>query len=81
MDGSDTELILLTPERLGVITIDLLPGLLIAVMMSFVLVIYRASRPPMPKLEQIPDDGTLRALAKAESISPPPGPRLLEESS
>lgn len=39
---------------LGVITIDLLPGLLIAVMMSFILVIYRASRPPMPKLEQIP---------------------------
>ncbi|MDX2381335.1 MAG: SulP family inorganic anion transporter [Acidimicrobiia bacterium] len=39
---------------LGVIMIDLLEGLLIAVLMSFVLVIYRASRPSMPKLEQIP---------------------------
>lgn len=39
---------------LGVITIDLLPGLLIAVMMSFILVIYRASRPAIPSLERIP---------------------------
>jgi high affinity sulfate transporter 1 len=43
-----------TIALLGVITIDLLPGLLIAVMMSFILVIYRASRPAMPQLERIP---------------------------
>ena len=43
-----------TVALLGVITIDLLPGLLIAVMMSFILVIYRASRPAIPSLERIP---------------------------
>ena len=43
-----------TVALLGVITIDLLPGLMIAVMMSFILVIYRASRPAIPSLERVP---------------------------
>lgn len=40
----------------GVCTIDLLPGLILAVLTSFALLIYRASRPGMPTLGQPPGE-------------------------
>lgn len=42
---------------LGVCAVDILPGLLIAVLVSFVFLVYGASRPNMPRLGRVPGVG------------------------
>ncbi len=39
---------------IGVCVVDLLPGLMIAVLLSFILMIYKAAKPEMPKLGKLP---------------------------
>ncbi|MGI9577622.1 MAG: SulP family inorganic anion transporter, partial [Microthrixaceae bacterium] len=41
---------------LGVCAIDLLPGLVLAVLTSFTMLVYRASRPGMPRLGRMPGE-------------------------
>lgn len=51
-----TDFIAASIALLGVCAIDLLPGLLLAVGVSFVMLVYRSSRPGMPTLGRLPGE-------------------------
>lgn len=56
---------------LGVCAVDILWGLLLAVMVSFTLLIYRASRPNMPELGLLQDPPVYAPLASNPGAVPP----------
>ena len=49
---------------LGVLTFDILAGLIIAVAVSLLVLIYRASRPGIPVLGKDPDENVYRSIAR-----------------
>ena len=55
----------------GVCAIDLLPGLLIAVGVSFVLLVYRSSRPAMPTLGRLPGERFFLSTDASPEVVPP----------
>jgi sulfate permease, SulP family len=58
----------------GVIVIDVLPGLVIGVVMALVLLIYRASRPPLALLGTNPgESGAFEDMARHPEAVPVPG--------
>lgn len=57
----------------GVCTIDLLPGLVLAVLTSFTLLVYRASRPGMPRLGRMPGARYYLSLESAPDAERPEG--------
>ena len=57
----------------GVCTIDLLPGLVLAVLTSFTLLVYRASRPGMPTLGHLPGGDYYVSMAREPAAIPPEG--------
>jgi sulfate permease, SulP family len=59
---------------LGVITIDVLPGLIIGVVSMLLLVVYHASRPNLAVLARVPNaPGAFGAIARHPDYDPIPG--------
>jgi high affinity sulfate transporter 1 len=58
---------------LGVLALDTLPGLLIAVVLSLVLLIYKASRPHIATLGRSPDGTAIGDIAQHPDYRPAPG--------
>ena len=58
---------------LGVLTVDILGGLIIAIVLSLGIVIYRASRPNIPRLGKNPDEDVYRDLDEHPENQAVPG--------
>jgi SulP family sulfate permease len=58
---------------LGVLTIDILAGLLLAVAVSLLLLIYRASRPGLPVLGKDPDEDRYQSIERHPESETYPG--------
>jgi MFS superfamily sulfate permease-like transporter len=68
------EFLLALATLLGVITIDVLPGLVIGVVSMLLLVIYHASRPHIAILARVPgDSGAFADIARHPGYEPIPG--------
>ena len=67
------DLVVAVAALLGVLTLDTLPGLLLAVMLSLILLIYKASRPHMATLGRSPDGTQLGDLSQHPEYRPVPG--------
>ncbi len=57
----------------GVCAVNILPGLLIAVLVSFVMLVYEASRPNMPRLGRIPGVGAFVSVETYPEAEEVPG--------
>lgn len=58
---------------MGVLTVDILGGLIMAIVLSLGIVIYRASRPNIPRLGKNPDEDVYRDMDEDPENQPVPG--------
>ena len=65
----------------GVLIFDTLPGLFIGIAVSLLLLVYRASRPNVAVLGQLPDDGRFADVERFEDARPVPGVVVLRPES
>ena len=67
------DLVVALAALLGVLTLDTLPGLLLAVVLSLILLVYHASRPHLATLGRAPDETHFGDLAQHPEYRPVPG--------